>query len=271
MQQAEAFREETEVLHATLAGLADADFERTTLFKSWTVNDVLGHLHFWNYAADLSLRDGDAFLALFGEVAAKLAEPGGHMAFTRDWLEGRAGKALCEQWYDYAMEMADRFSAADPDRKLKWAGPDMKASTSITARQMETWAHGQEVYDLLGVDCPNSDRIANIVLLGVKTYGWAYANRGLTPPKPAPWVRLTSPSGALWEYNVPESGAVDEQGGTVEGTAVDFAKVVTQTRNVADTGLAVRGANAEDWMRIVQCFAGPPEDPPAPGTRYLAR
>jgi hypothetical protein len=46
---------------------------------------------------------------------------------------------------------------------------------------------------------------------------------------------------------------------------------VTQTRNVADTGLSVTGPVAEDWMTIVQCFAGPPEDPPAPGTRFARR
>ena len=55
--------------------------------------------------------------------------------------------------------------------------------------------------------------------------------------------------------------------GRVEGAAVDFCKVVTQTRNVADTALRVSGPVAADWMTIVQCFAGPPEDPPAPGTR----
>jgi len=42
---------------------------------------------------------------------------------------------------------------------------------------------------------------------------------------------------------------------------------VTQVRSVADTRLAVRGAAAVGWMATAQCFAGPPEAPPAPGTR----
>jgi uncharacterized protein (TIGR03084 family) len=271
MQQAEDFREETQILHAAIADLCDADFERRTLFKGWTVDDVLGHLHFWNYAADLTLRDGESFVDLMGQLLRKLGEPGGMKAFERAWLAGTGGTALRRKWFDFAMEMADRYTATDPDRKLKWAGPDMKASTCITARQMETWAHGQEVYDLLGVECTNSDRIGNIVLLGVKTFGWAYANRGLPAPQPAPWVRVIAPSGAVWEYNVPASGVADERGGKVEGTAVDFAKVVAQVRNVADTALVVTGEVARDWMRVVQCFAGPPENPPAPGTRYVQR
>ena len=32
------------------------------------------------------------------------------------------------------------------------------------------------------------------------------------------------------------------------------------------TGLAVTGAVAEEWMRLAQCFAGPPVLGPAPGT-----
>ena len=55
----------------------------------------------------------------------------------------------------------------------------------------------------------------------------------------------------------------------VEGDAVDFCKIVTQTRNVADTTLRVHGPVATDWMTIVQCFAGPPQDPPAKGTRFV--
>ena len=38
-------------------------------------------------------------------------------------------------------------------------GPDMSARSSISARHMETWAHAQELYDTLGVDRINEDRI----------------------------------------------------------------------------------------------------------------
>jgi len=44
--------------------------------------------------------------------------------------------------------------------------------------------------------------------------------------------------------------------------------VVTQGRNVADTALAVVGTTAERWMAVAQCFAGGPEEPPAPGQRH---
>jgi hypothetical protein len=54
----------------------------------------------------------------------------------------------------------------------------------------------------------------------------------------------------------------------VRGSAVEFAQVVTQVRNVADTDLEVIGSNAARWMENAQCFAGPPETPPAKGARH---
>jgi uncharacterized protein (TIGR03084 family) len=130
-----------------------------------------------------------------------------------------------------------------------------------TARYMETWAHGQAIYDLKQVEREHTDRIKNVCAIGVKTFGWTFVNRGLEPPGPPPYVRLTAPSGAIWEYN-------DESDTErIEGDAVDFALTVTQVRNVKDTGLRVTGDVATRWMEIAQCFAGGPVDPPPPGYR----
>jgi hypothetical protein len=56
----------------------------------------------------------------------------------------------------------------------------------------------------------------------------------------------------------------------VEGSAVAFAQVVAQTRNIADVALRVAGPNASRWMAVAQCFAGAPNDPPPPGLRRRA-
>ena len=138
----------------------------------------------------------------------------------------------------------------------------MSVRSSITARLMETWAHGQEIYDLLGVVRQDTDRIGNIVVLGIKTFAWTFRNRGLEVPGTTPRVRLTAPSGDIWEWNA------DVESDCITGFATEFCQVVTQVRNVADTGLEVRGNVAKRWMSIAQCFAGPPETPPEPGTRF---
>lgn len=264
MEQAQDFLDESEALHGLVAPLSDIELKRPTAFKGWTINDVIGHLHVWNHAADLTLTDEAAFDGFMGEVSG--AVRGGTLnAFEKQWLDGLSGSALVAAWRGRFSEVAENYGSADPSARVKWAGPDMSARSSITARLMETWAHGQEVYDVLGVTRKNTDRIRNIVILGVNTYGWTYKTRGEDPPGPMPFVTLTAPSGATWEYG-------DRQGGNViEGAAEEFCQVVTQTRNIADTGLAVRGAIAADWMAKAQCFAGPPEAPPAPGTRTINR
>jgi uncharacterized protein (TIGR03084 family) len=261
IQQAIDFREESDALHKLVEPLRGEDFERATQFKAWTINDVLGHLHIWNWAADLTLKDSAAFDAFLQEVAAYLGK-GSLREFENNWLKGLKGRELLEEWHTFCVAMADRYAAADPKARVKWAGPDMSVRSKITARLMETWAHGQEVYDVLGVRRIDADRIKNIALLGVNTFGWTFACRGMEAPGKPPYVKLTAPSGETWEWNEPSEES------RVEGSATEFCQVVTQVRNIADTGLNVKGEVATRWMSIAQCFAGPPEEPPAPGTRF---
>jgi uncharacterized protein (TIGR03084 family) len=132
-----------------------------------------------------------------------------------------------------------------------------------TARQMETWSHGQAIYDLLGLERPDAaPRLRNIAEIGVRTYAWTFRNRNQEPPGPQPEVRLHTPLGESWVW----AG----EGGLVTGSVLQFCQVVAQTRNVADTGLQVEGEAAREWMALAQCFAGPPETPPNPGTRVRA-
>ncbi len=262
LQQALDFQAESDELLALVEGLEESDWERQTQFKSWTANDVIAHLHIFNYAADLALRDSDAFGDLMRQLAAARNRGIPHLAFTHAWLGGTRNRDLIVRWRDYYREMTGRFAIADPKRRVPWAGPTMSVRSSITARLMETWAHGHAVYDLLGKTRSETDRIKNIAVLGINTFSWTFANRRMQIPSDRPYVRLTAPSGALWEW-----GHVDRTN-CVEGSAIEFCQVVTQVRNVADTALKVVGPDATAWMSIAQCFAGQPEDPPPPGTRF---
>jgi uncharacterized protein (TIGR03084 family) len=258
------FRDETEALYARLAPLGESALARETAFKTWTIGDIVAHLHVWNWGADLALTDPARFDETFRALDDVLAKGGTMRDFERRHLGGLGEHGLIEGWRNFAVAMADRFAAADPSARVKWAGPDMSVRSSITARLMETWAHGQAIYDLLGILRRNADRIRNIVVLGINTYEWSFKVHGRTPPSPKPHLRLTAPSGALWTWN--EASESD----LIEGPAEDFCQVVTQVRNIADTRLTVRGAPAAAWMKTAQCFAGPPETPPAPGARRTA-
>ncbi|WP_417514266.1 TIGR03084 family metal-binding protein [Minwuia sp.] len=264
MQQAEDFRAECDGVKALIAPLSDADFEKKTAFKDWTINDVIGHLHMWNRAAERSLNAPDEFNEMLQGVYAHREKGGTLPQFEYKWRNGMSGRALADAWAETYVEVADAFAAADPSQRLPWGGPSMSARSSISARLMETWAHAQEIYDVLGQTRQNRDRIRNIVVLGVNTFGWTYAVREETPPGPMPFLRLTAPSGDIWTYG--DESTVER----IEGAAEEFCQVVTQVRNIADTNLKVTGPVATDWMSKAQCFAGAASPPPAPGTRMTA-
>lgn len=259
MQQAEDFRTESRALYELLKPVDPVRYADVTQFKGWTIDDVLGHLHFWNIMANMQLTDEAELMARLGAVmkgTSSLRE------FETGYLGDLSGQALLDAWRAGFESTADEFAKADPKARLKWAGPEMSARSSITARLMETWAHGQEVYDMLGADRKNGDHIRNIVVLGVNTFGWTYKTRGEPAPGPMPELRLTAPSGELWSYGDPSDS------GRIEGLAEEFCQVVTQTRNIADTSLQVTGDVATDWMSKAQCFAGAPNPPPAAGSRF---
>ena len=257
MEQAIDFLEESRALCGLLQGRPDSDFRKVTQFKDWTVNDVLRHLHFWNWMAELQITDETRLEAELTAVGKE-----GMRALEQAHADGTDGVGLLTAWWQQVELTADLFTKAEPKARLKWAGPSMSARSSITARLMETWAHGQEIYDVLGAEREEADRIRNIAVLGVNTYGWTYKVRSLEPPGPMPVVRLIAPSDAEWTFGE------DDGTNRIEGSAAEFCQVVTQTRNVQDTDLKVTGPIAEDWMSKAQCFAGGRNDPPEPGTRF---
>lgn len=254
-------RDEVDELHDFLTALSSENWERETQFMRWTPWDVVAHLHYFDLVSMVALEGEEIFAperkALFAAIAAGSTNKKLHRARFAD-LDAAA---LLENWRRTAHELAEALGKSDPKRRLPWFGPDMGVSMFTTARYMETWAHGQEIYDLVGAPRTHTDRIRNIATIGVKTFGWTFVNRKLEVPGPMPYVRIVAPSGEVWEWSEPS------ETDCVRGNALDFCQVVTQGRNVADTKLEVTGPVATQWMAIAQCFAGGPVDPPAPGTR----
>lgn len=262
MQQARAYLAECDRVQALLAPLSEADYAQETQFKAWTINEIVQHLLFFDRLCGLTVSDparferGYAALNALREKGMTLTEATDHL------LEGLRGSALRAAWVQGSQELAELFARTDPKARLQWVGPQMSARSSITARLMEVWSHAQAIYDLRGVQRVNTDGIANIVRLGVNTFGWTFINRAEPVPEMMPLLRLRAPSGALWSYGDAQSCE------SIEGLAEEFCMVVTQTRNIADTALQVRGASAQRWMEVAQCFAGPARTPPAPGQRF---
>ena len=236
-------------LDGIVAGLPDAGWRTQTPADGWTVAHQIAHLAWTDQVALLAATDADRFTTEVLRVAATdptgivdaVAADGAAMPppeLLRDWRQGRS-------------LLIDAVLAVPAGTKLPWFGPPMGAASMLTARLMETWAHGQDVADALGVARQPTARLRHVAHIGVRTVGFAFA----VHEKPAPpefRVELTGPDGQLWTWG-PES-ATDR----VTGPALDFSLLVTQRRHPDDLELAVTGDNAEAWVPIAQAFAGLP-------------
>ena len=252
---------EADDFYGFLITLDPEDWTRPTLFKQWTPWDVVAHLHYFDRVSLVSLQGPEAFAGERQKLIEALKAGTSAVELHRSLLGELEPQELLDTWHRSCRDMADELGACDPKTRLPWFGPDMGVPMFSTARYMETWSHAQAVYDLMQVERSNTDRIKNIAVIGMKTFGWTFVNRGLEVPGPPPYVRLVAPSGEIWEWNDPSESEF------VRGEAVDFCQTVTQVRNVADTALEVKGEVASQWMSIAQCFAGGAEDPPKPGAR----
>ena len=252
---------EADELRAFLATLSDRDWWQPTAFQQWTPWDVVAHLHFYDCVSLVALEGREGFAERRDELVKAFVSGVTNAELAREAFGHLGPRELLEEWIETCHGMARELGESDPKRRLPWFGPDMGVRMFTTARLMETWAHGQEIYDLLGADRRPTDRLRHVATIGVRTFAWTFVNRGLEPPGPPPYVRLAAPSGDVWEWNEPSESEC------VRGDALDFCHVVTQGRNVADPGLEAVGAVATRWMSIAQCFAGGPVDPPKPGER----
>jgi uncharacterized protein (TIGR03084 family) len=232
-----------------VGAINESGWDRPTPAVGWAVRDQLSHLAFFDDAAILAMTDPDAFAAM---AEAAMAEEDPMQEHLR---RGRAlpGGELLTWWRASRHLMVDVARTLPEGARVPWFGPPMGALSFVSARLMETWAHGQDVADGLGAHRVPSARLRHIAHLGVRTRPYSYAVRGLdTPPSPV-FVSLTGPGDELWEW-----GDADARADTVRGPALDFCLVVTQRRHISDTALVVTGDAAADWMSIAQAFAGPP-------------
>jgi uncharacterized protein (TIGR03084 family) len=114
---------------------------------------------------------------------------------------------------------------------------------------METWAHGPDVSDALGLEPITSGRLRHVCHIGVQARPYAYLVHGVENPDTPVRVELTGPGAGEWG---PED-ATDR----IAGPALDFALLVTQRRHLDDLALTIEGDTAAGWARIAQAYAGP--------------
>jgi uncharacterized protein (TIGR03084 family) len=243
------------------ATLAPGQWHQPTGFYGWTPWDEVAHLLFFDETALQAASDAALFEADKASLARDFAAGEEISAMARRRFGHLEGPALLAAWRRKHEALVAALAGMDAKARLPWYGPMMSARSFATARLMETWAHGQDIWDMLGRERPSGPGLRHITHLGVTTYGWTFVNRKRTVPQPAPYVELCSPGGETWAWGEPSEQHF------VRGPALDFALLVTQRRHRADTCLIWGGESAEQWTQLAQCFAGEPADGPAPGAR----
>ncbi len=238
-------------LFALVSGLGEADWHQATPAPGWSILDQLTHLAWFDDAARLAIDDPEAFRRARPDVLAdvdafvdRVAEEHRHRSGAEvvSWLQA-SGAALVAS-----------ASGVDPDLRIPWYGPDMSVASCITARIMETWAHGQDVADALDLTRPSIDRLHHVAFIGWRALPNSFRAHGR--PVPDVPVRLELDGLTL---------GPDDATNVVRGPLLDFCLVVTQRRHRDDTRLEVEGPVASEWIDIAQAFAGPPGAGRRPG------
>lgn len=242
-------RAESDELDALVAPLDTGRWADPTPSPGWTIAHQIGHLLWTDRAALTAVTDETAFAEA---LSAAAQDPDGFVDAGAEELAAVPPAELLSDWRSTRERLHDELLAVAEGRKLPWFGPPMSATSMATARLMETWAHGLDVADALGVKRPASQRLRSIAHLGVRTRDYAFAVHNLTPPAEPFLVELRGPGGDTWSWGPPD--AVQR----VAGSAEDFCFLVTQRRPLTALDLAASGTDAQRWLEIAQAFAGPP-------------
>lgn len=232
-----------------VAGLAIAEWDLVTTAEGWTVATQIAHLHWTDRASLAAISTPTVFGRLLKEAAS---DPTGYIDAQSEHLADRPVVDLLLEWRTGRAELDAALRAVPDGQKIAWFGPPMSPTSMATARIMETWAHGHDIAETLGIDVPATARDRHVCHIGVRARGFAYMVRGEQDPGVDIRVELTGPHGELWTWGPPE--AVER----VTGSGHDFALLATRRRHRDDVDVLAHGEAASHWLDIIQAFAGLP-------------
>jgi uncharacterized protein (TIGR03084 family) len=246
---------ETTALRTIIDPLPEGDWRLATPAPGWSISDQVSHLAVFDDLAVTAATDPEEFAVIRASHVEAGTDPDAIAARYR-----QLSAAELRDWFGRARtRLLSAFAGLDPSARVPWFGPPMSVASSVTARLMETWAHGQDIADTVGARPEPTARLRHVAHLGVAARPFSYAAHGLPAPAEPVRVELTAPSGELWTWG--PDGAPDR----VTGPALDFCLLVTQRRHRSDVAVTAAGPGADQWLSIAQAFAGPPGPGRIPG------
>jgi uncharacterized protein (TIGR03084 family) len=236
---------EQRALQAVLHALDPDDWLRPTPARGWDVRDTVAHLADTDEVAIATATGQPGSLNERANTSASVED-----VTYQGVLHGRrrSGAGVLEWWESSAVAIRDMFDAIDPNVRIPW-GIGMRPPSLITARLMETWAHGLDVCAAVGVDPRDTDRLGHVAWLATRALPYAYTVSGREAPTEPVRVELTLPSGAAWTFGP------DDATNRITGPAGEYCRVFVHrsTRAGAPNVKAV-GPAAEDALAVARAF-----------------
>lgn len=239
---------ETAALADLLASIADEDWMRPTPAPGWTVADQVVHLAYFDEMAVLAVVDREEL----DRRRAGLPEDSSVTDWVAQQHRGRAPADLLAWFERSRAALETTYRVVDPSLRVTWFGPTTSAASALTARIMESWAHGRDIADAVGRPLALTPALRQVAHLCVRTLPNSFRAHGRPVPEAPVRVELVSPDGDLWAWG-PEDAA-----DRVTGPALDLCLVATRRGHPDDTKLVATGPVATEWLAIAQAYAGAP-------------
>ncbi|MFE7448673.1 TIGR03084 family metal-binding protein [Streptomyces griseus] len=239
-----------------VADLDDAQWALDTPAPGWTVTDQIAHLVFVYRLAGTAAADPEAFRAMTEKASGDF--DGAVNAALAAYRSGTP-QALLDRWRAERAATIEALAAVPPGQTVPWLVNPLPPVVLACAGLMETFAHGQDIADTIGVRRDPAPWLRHVAGFAMLTQAFGYEARGLTPPSEPFRFELTSPTGELWEYGPPEAAH------RITGPAHDFCLLVTRRRHRDDLALTATKGAADHWLDIAQAYRGPAGEGRRPG------
>ncbi|GAA3677345.1 TIGR03084 family metal-binding protein [Arthrobacter ginkgonis] len=249
------WHDESWALESVLRPIGPRDWDRPTPAPGWGIRHQVAHLAWTDEALFLALTAPEEFGRLRLRVGA---DPEAAVAEAAEAGAGADPEVIVRRWVAGQRRTAQALGRLDPGARIDWFGPPMGAAAAVSARIMETFAHGQDVRDALGLAPVRSPRLRHIAHLAVAARPYSFAVNSLPAPVEDIRVELAS-DGETWSWGP------DDAAQKVVGDALDFALLATRRRHRDDCAVQASGNLADQWLDIIQAYAGPPGEGRQPG------
>ncbi len=232
---------EQQFLDQSLQRIPIKVWDKVTPNKPWTVRDTIAHLAGFEELGADSISGGDKIAEWQNssdlEALKKRAIKKGRSMRPQDVIEWwRGGRA----------KVVEPLSHMSGEDRVDWVAGDMSARTFATFRLMETWMHGLNIYDTLGLEVEDTPRIRHVAWLGWKTLPYAFKQAGehYEPIR----VEVIGPGYAKWVYGP------DDTDQLIKGSASDWARIVIRRVKPKDTRLKLTGEHAEKAVEVAKAW-----------------